>query len=113
MAPVGIHRGGDAGCTAGAIGCNGAASVPLDVEAGTGAGMRSPLSWRLTLGKATCSGGRTSGELLLPNQTFTSSECGSKLMVCALPPVSETVVPIGREKLNVAAWMVPNGDAIR
>ena len=97
--------GGGAGFVAGGAltGCNcGMVSVPLEVEAGSGTGMRLPLRRRLTLGYSTCNAGRTSGEPLLPNHTFTSSERGSRLTVCA-PTGSDRVVPIGREKLNVAA----------
>ena len=98
--------GGGAGCvTAGALtGCKGGAlSVPLDVAAGGGGtAMRSPLRRRLTVGYSTCRAGRTSGEPLLPIQTFTSSERGSKLTACA-PIGSAIVVPIGGEKLKVAA----------
>jgi hypothetical protein len=97
--------GDGAGCVAGGalIGCKGGTvSAPLEVDAGSGNGMRLPLRRRLTLGYATCNAGRTSGEPLLPNHTFTSSERGSRLTLCA-PVDSASVVPIGRENVKVAA----------
>ena len=72
----------------------------LELGAGSGNGMRSPLSRRLTVGYSICSAARAIGGAST-DHVFTLSERGSKLTGWA-PYGSGIAVPIGRTKLNVA-----------
>ena len=92
--------GARAGCGV-SIGCAcGWLSDWFELGAGSGNGMRSPLSRRLTVGYSICSAARAIGGAST-DHVFTLSERGSKLTGWA-PNGSGIAVPIGRTKLNAA-----------